>query len=284
MTRQEQRGKAERFLAMHSGPELLVLANAWDVCSARLFELEGFRAIGTTSAGIAATLGYPDGQHMSLAETADVVNRITKRVRVPVSADIEAGYSEAVDGVAAAAKTVLDVGAVGVNLEDSTGNATKPLCDLSQQVEKIAAVREMAESAGIHLVINARTDVFLFPVGDPGSRLARTIERGSAYRQAGADCVFVPDMGDLDVETMRHLVKEIEAPLNIIAGATTPPLSELEGMGVARVSFGPRPMRVALALVRKIARELRDSGTYTALSGESLSYAEVNGMFDDRVE
>jgi 2-methylisocitrate lyase-like PEP mutase family enzyme len=282
MTRDEQQRKAEEFLALHTAPELLVLANAWDVCSARLFEFEGFKAVGTTSAGVAATLGYPDGQRISLAEAVEVVRRIVAQVRVPVSADIEAGYSESVEGVVGSAKAVLEVGAVGINLEDSTGDPARPLYDVAQQTEKLAAIREMSDSAGVHLVINARTDGYLLPSDDPARRFHDTVERANAYRRAGADCIFVPDMGDLDKDTMASLVKEIDAPVNVIAGATTPPLEELEAIGIARVSFGPRPMRAALALVRKIARELRDTGTYAAMTAETLSYAEINEMFADR--
>lgn len=282
MTMDEQQRKAETFLALHTAPQLLVLANAWDVCSARLFEIEGFKAIGTTSAGVSATLGYPDGQRMSLDEAVDVVRRIVAHVRVPVSADIEAGYSDSVEGVVRSAQKVLEAGAVGVNLEDGTGHPAQPLYDVAAQTEKLAAIRQMADSAGIHLVINARTDVYLLPSHKPAARLRDAVKRANAYKQAGADCIFVPDMGDLNQETMVRLIKEIEAPVNVIAGATMPPLGELEAIGIARVSFGPRPMRAALALVRKIARELLDRGTYTTMTTETLSYTDINHMFADR--
>ena len=138
----------------------------------------------------------------------------------------------------------------------------------------------MAVSEEIHLVVNARTDVYLVPDGEPTERLHRAVERGNAYRQAGADCVFVPDVGDLDKESVAYLVNEIAAPLNIIAGDHAEPLAELEKIGISRVSLGPRPMRAALAFLRKIARELMDQGTYTLMTADALSYSEVNLWFE----
>lgn len=283
MTRDEQRRKAEAFLALHDKPAIFVLANAWDVSSAKIFEIEGFKAIGTTSAGIAATLGYPDGQRMSLGETTDVVRRIVEHVDLPVSADIEAGYADSIEGIVESVRRILNVGAVGINLEDGTGDPSQPLYDVSFQVDKIRAIREMTVSENIHLVVNARTDVYLVSGGDPERRYQHAVERGNAYREAGADCVFVPDVGDLDKETIARLVKEIDAPVNIIAGAHTPPLAELGEIGVSRVSLGPRPMRAVLAFIRKIAQELQNSGTYTLMTADALSYAEVNSWFEKDV-
>ena len=280
MTKDEQRRKAGLFRVLHESPPLLILPNAWDVVSARIYELEGFKAIGTTSAGIAATLGYPDGQRVTLEQMTDVVRRIANRVDVPVSADIEAGYATSIDGVVNATKTVLAAGAVGINLQDSTEEPSDPLFDVGTQVEKIKAIRDMAASEEIPLVVNARTDVYIVSKEAPGQRLDHAIERANAYREAGADCIFVPDFGDLDGKAIATLVKEIHAPLNIIAGERTPPLPELEQMGVARVSFGPRPMRAALALIRRIAREWKTTGTYTRMLTDSLSYAEVNQMLE----
>jgi 2-methylisocitrate lyase-like PEP mutase family enzyme len=282
MTTQDQRWKADEFLALHHAPQLLILPNAWDVVSARLYELEGFKAIATTSAGISSTLGYPDGQRISLEEAIAAIRRIGEHVSVPVSADLEAGYAAAPEGVARSAEAALNAGVVGINLEDGTGDSTAPLFDEAPQTEKIRAVREMASAAGIHLVINARTDVYLVADGTPAEQLRGAIRRGNAYRLAGADCVFVPDMGTLDKKKIAHLVKEIDAPINVVVGERTPALPELEEIGVARVTFGPRPMRATLALIRRMAREWIETGTYTAMTADTLSYAEVNAMFEPR--
>lgn len=267
--------KAEGFLALHHGPTVLILANAWDVASAKIFELEGFKAVGTTSAGIAATLGYADGQKMSLAENMDVVQRIASSTSLPVSADIESGYATSIEGVAKAAQAALEAGAVGLNLEDGTGDPATPLFDKALQQDKIKTIREMTVAKGIHLVINARTDVYLLQEQSP-RRLRCAIDRGNAYKEAGADCIFVPDMGALDKAAIGTLVEEIDAPINIIAGATTPPIPELQEMGVSRVSLGPRPMRAVLSVLRRIAKELMTTGTYKLMMDSSISYADVN--------
>lgn len=280
MITQNQRRKADDFLALHHGPRLLILPNAWDVASARLYELEGFKAVATTSAGISSTLGHPDGQRISLGEMVEVVRRIADHVSVPVTADLEAGYAVDPGGVARSAEAALNAGVVGINLEDGTGDPVDPLLDEELQGERIGAVREMAASAGIRLVINARTDVYLVGDGTPAEQVRHAIRRGNAYRRAGADSVFVPDMGTLDKQTIALLVKEIDAPINVVAGDRMPSLPELEEIGVARVTFGPRPMRATLALVRRMAREWLETGTYSAMTADTLSYAEVNAMFD----
>jgi len=273
-----QKQKADDFLALHHAPTILILPNAWDVASGKIFELEGFKAIGTTSAGISSTLGYADGQHMSLAENMEVVQRIVNHTTLPVSADIESGYATSIEGVVKAAQAALNIGAVGLNLEDSTGDPTTPFFDKTLQQDKIRAIREMSIAQGIHLVINARTDVIMLQDESP-QNLRDAIDRGNAYREAGADCIFVPDVGNLDKKTIPILVKEIDAPINIIAGATTPSIPELREMGVARVSVGPRPMRAVLSLLRKIAKELMTTGTYKLMSESSVTYSDVNQWF-----
>jgi 2-methylisocitrate lyase-like PEP mutase family enzyme len=278
MSINEQKRKADEFLALHRSPPILILPNAWDVVSTKIFELEGFNAIGTTSAGIAATLGYADGEQMSLAENMEVVQRIAHSTDLPVSADIEAGYAVTVEGVVESAKAVLDVGAVGLNLEDCTGDPDTPLFEISLQQEKIKAIREMSAAVGIHVVINARTDVYLIEDEQP-DRLRDTIHRGNAYVEAGADCIFVPDFGNLSKKEMAVLVKEISAPINVIAGPTIPPIFELQDIGVSRVSVGPRPMRALLSLLREIARELINTGSYNLMSKSSITYSEVNQWF-----
>src|SRR6266498_1659603 len=273
-----QKALAEQFLALHWRGRPFVLANSWDVVMAALFAREGFQAIGTSSYATAATLGLRDGRTIALQDTVDLVTRLAQRIQLPVSADIENGYAETIEGVVQSARAVLAAGAVGMNLEDSTGNLERPFYDLTFQCEKIAAIRAMADEAKFHPVINARTDIFLLPNDNPGWQLRETIERGRAYADAGADCVFVPDMGDLDVATMRQLVDEIGAPINIIAGASTPPMTTLAEIGIARVSLGPRMMRTALGLFREIAREILDRGTFTKISAGALSYEETNRL------
>ncbi len=281
MSVHELAARAEAFRRLHHGEEVLLLPNVWDVVSAKLYEEEGFPAVGTTSAGIASTLGYPDGQRISIEETAAIVRRIAARVDIPVSADIEAGYADSPEQVALAARAVLEAGAAGINLEDSLSGCGidhyTTLFDVSSQHAKIAAIRAMAEAEGVPLVINARTDVFL--VKTVGDRVGCAIERGNAYLAAGADCVFVPDMGNLSEEELVRLVEGLGGPLNVIAGERTPSIGRLKEIGVARLSFGPRPMRTALWELQRMAREWLAEGTYEQMLRGELGYADVNGWF-----
>jgi 2-methylisocitrate lyase-like PEP mutase family enzyme len=271
-----QQERAAAFREMHAGPKILILPNAWDVARARVLEVAGFGAIGTTSAGIAASLGYPDGERVPFDEMLRAVWRITEAVMIPVTADIETGYGVNEGAVAETVRSLIHAGAVGINLEDGTDNARSPLTDLTFHAAKVRAARQAAESAGVPVVINARTDGYLLEVGEPVLRLRETISRAKAYLEAGADCIFVPGLGDADV--IATLVREIAAPINILAGRGVPTIPELAELGVARVSVGSGLMRAALALVRSAAEELLSAGTYTSFTERALSYAELNEM------
>ena len=165
---------------MHVGPTILVLPNTWDVASARIFEKAGFPALATTSAGIANSLGYPDGQRVPLDEMLHVVERIAEAVHVPVTADMEAGYGITDHAIAKTVAGVISAGAIGINLEDGTTDPETALCDPDVHIRKIGIARQVAQSTGIPLVINAQTDSFLLQVGDPQSRMRETILRGNA--------------------------------------------------------------------------------------------------------
>lgn len=272
-----QKTKAEIFRDLHHAPPILVLPNAWDAASAKLFELAGFKAIGTTSAGIAHSLGYVEPQRISREEMLQSVRRITKSVQLPVSADMEAGYALTPEGVADTVTGVIAAGAVGINLEDSPGDSGYPLIDPALHVDKIRAARAAADASGMPFVINARTDVYLFAVGEPSTRFDNAVRRANAYREAGADCLFVP--GVADPETIARLVREIHGPINILANPGVPSTPELERLGVARVSLGSGPMRATMGLIRRIAKELMASGTYKAFTEDTIPYGEANKLF-----
>jgi 2-methylisocitrate lyase-like PEP mutase family enzyme len=270
MSAKSQEAKTDAFRALHQG-KILVLPNAWDVASARVVQQAGFSAIATTSAGIAFTLGYPDGQRISREEMLAVVGRIARAVKVPVTADVEAGYGDRPEDAARTARDVLAAGAIGMNLEDSTRDPLRPLLELSLQVERVKAVREEP------IVLNARTDVYLLEVGASDKRYDETLRRLAAFRDAGADCVFAP--GLRDAATIGRLVKDLQCPVNILAGPGFPPVPELQKLGVARVSVGSGAMRATLGLLRRIAEELRSAGTYATLDG-AIPFADVNGMME----
>jgi 2-methylisocitrate lyase-like PEP mutase family enzyme len=271
----EQKLKAINLRQMHRGPKSLLLANVWDVASARIVEEAGFPAIATTSAGIAFSLGYPDGQRISREEMLARVGRIARAVKLPVTADVEAGYGNRPEDAAQTALGVIEAGAVGMNLEDGTGDRQNPVVELSLQLDKIRAIREAALNTGILLVLNARTDVYLDQVGPPDARYFETVSRVRAYRDAGADCVFVPGLRDTQV--IAQLVRDVQCPVNILAGPGSPSIPELEKLGVARVSLGSGPMRATLGMLRHLADELKTSGTYSAMDG-APSHAQVNAL------
>ena len=272
----DQSEKANLFHRLHKGPKLLMIANAWDVVSARLYEDEGFAAIGTTSAGIAAVRGYPDQQRISAAEMIEAIEPMAAALNIPLSADMEAGYSDSPTEVGQCVTQIIAAGAVGINLEDGTGEDNNPLIATDLHCAKIRTAREAAERCGIDLFINARVDVLLVP--ERTHDISGVVERAEAYIDAGANGIFVPDMGTLKPAAMADMASRIKAPLNLIAGPATPPVSELETLGIARLSFGPRPMRVALQSLRDMAREWKSTGTYSKMLGPSLSYDEVNKL------
>jgi 2-methylisocitrate lyase-like PEP mutase family enzyme len=273
----QEQAKAASFRVLHSGREILLLPNVWDVASARLIEESGFKAAATSSAGIAFSLGYPDGQRISREEMLAVIARIAKAVRVPVTADVEAGYGKTPEDAGRTARAVAEAGAVGMNLEDAIGDSPSVLVELPLQLEKIRAVREMASRLRIPLVLNARTDMYLLQIGDPAERYDETVRRLSAFREAGADCVFAP--GLRDAPTIGRLVADLKCPVNILAGPGSPSVPELSKLGVARVSLGSATMRATVGCLRRIAQELRATGTYSNLA-DAPTHAEMNRMME----
>lgn len=272
--------KAEELRKLHGGPRVLVLPNAWDVASARVLEELGYPAIATTSAGVAFALGYPDGQRVSRDEMLEVVERIARAVRVPVTADMEAGYGTTLADMEETAKAIVAAGAVGLNLEDVIGETESSQVNTELQAEKIRTIRQVSASRGVSLVIDARTDIYLMPIGPEAMRFERTVERLRAYRAAGADCVFAP--GVKERELIEKLVKAVAAPLNILVTPGCPSIPELQKMGVARASIGSGVMRSTLGLVRRIGKELQSAGTYSALFDGAIPFAEINGLMARR--
>lgn len=272
MVSRDQKEKAETFLRFHHGKDMLVLLNTWDIGSSRLVEACGYKAIATTSMGVAASLGYPDCQVIQLSEMIDVITGIVKGVHAPVTVDIEAGYGRTLEKILDSVTKIIATGIVGINIEDSI-DLNPVLVDEMEFCERLSAIRALSESLGFHLVINARTDSFYTSSGSLHDKLSESIRRGNKYREAGADCIFVQPVWEK--ETIATLVKEINAPVNILAnpaiGAGVPPsVRELQDLGVARLSLGSSMMKATLALIKKVADELSQNGTYSKLL-ESLT-------------
>lgn len=269
----DQSAKATKLRALHHGPSMLVLPNAWDCASARVFEDAGFPAVATTSAGVAFALGYPDGQRIRAEEMLNTVKRIAACVDVPLTADMESGY----DDPAITAGAAVEAGAVGLNVEDLNGRIQNELADVEAQVRKIRTIRRVGDEMGVPLVINARTDVYLAQIGEPGRRFDLALERLRAYIEAGADCVFVP--GIHDELLIRELVDALRFPLNILLGPTTPPLARLQEIGVARVSTGSGIARATIGLTQRIARKIKEGESLASLFDGAISYVDANALF-----
>ena len=266
--------KAARLRELHRGTKILILLNVWDVASARLIESMGLPAVATSSAAVANSLGYADGERISRSEMLAVVRRISAAVKVPVTADMEGGYCNLPEGMAETAHELLEAGAVGLNLEDS--HQERKLVDVSLQQEKLRALKEAGRTEGVDLVLNARTDPYLLKDAGDTWRIEETVCRARAYRDAGADCIFVPGLSD--AETIRRLLEESPGPLNLLAGKGGLPVPELERLGVARLSLGSGPARAALAAFRRIAREVLDQGTYHSMTEDTLTYDETQRL------
>lgn len=262
-----QKEKAELFLRLHHDKEVLVILNSWDPGSSKLIEASGFKAIGTTSMGVSASLGYPDCEAISFIEMLQAIRRIAEKITLPLTVDIEGGFGNNTIDIVNNIKMVIETGVVGINIEDSV-KRNPELLDIAEFSERISAIRELSDSLGIHLVINARTDAFLTSSGAPEHRLAESIKRGKRYIEAGADCIFVPSVSD--VKSISALVSEIAAPVNILANPTSgvslpPSIKDLEALGVARVSMGASLMKTTLLLIKRVADETIQKGSYDNL-------------------
>ena len=263
---------ASRFRGLHERG-LLILANAWDTGSARLIESLGAKAVATTSAGVAWSHGYADGNVLPVHLLAATVAEITRVVAVPVSADVEAGYSDDPATAAEAVAAVLDAGAVGINIED--GNDAPELLCAKIERSKNAGVR-----AGVDLFVNARTDVYLKELVDAERRLEETLTRAERYRAAGADGIFVP--GVTDADAIRTIAASVNLPLNVLARPGLPPASELEALGVRRLSAGSWVAAVALGKVQSIVTDFLRNGGSEIFGRDAIPYATVNALLAER--
>jgi 2-methylisocitrate lyase-like PEP mutase family enzyme len=261
---------SETFRKLHSGPGLLVLANAWDAGTARLIESLGASAIATTSAGVAWSRGYPDGDALPVEQLIAVAHDIARVIRVPLTVDIEGGYSDEPSAVAEVVTRVLDAGAVGINIEDGTGSP-ELLC------RKIEAARKAATRSGIELFINARTDVFLRRIATGDATIDEAGRRTAQYRAAGCDGIFVPGAaGHRDIEAIARAVAPL--PLNVMLVSGLAPIHELARLGVRRLSAGAAIAKAALGRVSRLATALF-AGAMDDMSAETVDYAATNRLF-----
>ena len=267
---------AEKFHALHHKDEMLVLPNAWDSASAKIFEESGFQAIATTSSGISWSCGYKDGEHIPPDLMIEVISRIAHSVKVPVTADIEAGYyGDDIDKYSKFISNVIEAGAVGINLEDGDSK-TRRLVDINLQIKKLKSVKEISKQKGVNLFLNARTDAIELAKGDLKTKIQVCIERANEFEEAGADGIFIPFIKE--IETVAELKKAIKLPLNILINDLLN-IAELRKLKVNRVSVGGKPMLASLNILRVIARELKNENDWHSLFVKDPNYPQVNNWF-----
>ena len=246
----DQIARAERFEALHHAEKPLELFNIWDAGSASTVAASGAAAIATGSWSVAAALGYPDGEQLPLEALLKTAESIVKATELPVSVDFEGSYAEAPQEVADNVTRLLETGAIGINFEDQIVG-TEDLYSVTNQADRIQAARKAADSFGVPLFINARTDLFLKagPNGDHGAILNAAIERAQAYADAGASGFFAPMLADPDL--IASLCDAASLPVNIMKMPNVPSTEELGSLGVARVSHGPGPYRMMTSWLKK---------------------------------
>jgi len=267
--------KAEVFRKLHNGKDILVLPNAWDVPSARVFENEGFPAVATSSAGMLVSLGYPDGEEIPPKEFDAAIRRIARVLSVPLSADVVGGFGDTPEGVARSVRAVVRAGAVGINIEDFV-HSTKKLLPVGKQKAKLMELVRLREELKVPFVINARTDALRYAPGNDDEKMEEAIRRAEAYRDLGADCVY--PMGLIDATSISRFVLALDFPTNVMVRKGLPTVPELKCLGVARVSFGPTASYAAMGLLRRASREVREEGTFDSLIEGAITFDELNSL------
>jgi len=276
VNRSQQASIAKSFLARHRAPPILLLPNVWDALSARLFVEAGFDALATTSGGVAWALGYPDGEAVPWAEVVAATARIVRTARVPVTADIEAGYGATPAEVSGHVAEIIQTGVVGINLEDGLHG---PIRNIEDALARLRSAREAARKEGVPIVLNARCDIYHLQHGEEKTRFGATVERCKAYLAAGADCVY--PFGLRDPATIAELVRAVAGPVNITGRPGMPDASALERLGVARVTIASAPTLVAMSAIRKLASEFRATGSFEILTA-SIRHPDAQQLFSTK--
>jgi 2-methylisocitrate lyase-like PEP mutase family enzyme len=266
--------KSRRLRELVRAPEILVMPGAYDVLSALLFEQMGFKAIQGTSGGIAAALGYADGEVMSRDRFIEISGSFAGAVSVPFNADGERGYGDE-NGVRETVRALVLRGVAGMNLEDGAAKGKGGLVEISEQLRKIKAVMETKRELGSEFFLNARVDAFhVFP-DDSKKALDEAIRRGNAYAEAGGDCIFYLFLHSAEI--IGRIAKEVKAPMSILAGPQSPSVSQLQDLGVARVSYGSGFLKAALTGTKQLAQEIFEKGTCDLLK-QGVQTPEIGAL------
>ncbi len=261
---------ATTFRKLHQNTTPLRLPNAWDAGSARLFESLGARAVATTSAGVAWALGYGDGRLLAVSELMSLASRMTRVIKVPLSFDIENGYSDEPRVVAGHALRLAELGIAGINIEDGRDEP-------ALLASKIEAIREAATKANVGLFVNARCDVFLAGLVEKSKLLDQTVTRGKLYARAGADGFFVP--GIVQADHIEAVASATALPLNAMAWPGLAAAAELGRLGVRRLSAGSAISQVLWGRAEELAREFLETGDSNPLSQAAMPYSRLQTLF-----
>jgi 2-methylisocitrate lyase-like PEP mutase family enzyme len=270
--------KSRKLRNLVRAPEILVMPGAYDVLSALLFQQLGFEAIQCTSGGIAAALGYPDGEVISRDLFIQVTASFAAAVSVPVNADGEKGYGDE-EGVKETVRSLVAACVAGMNLEDSVAKGGSGLVELSQQLRKIKSVMDTKRELGSEFFLNARVDSFHVITDDPKRALDEAIRRGNSYAEAGGDCIFYLNLHSAAI--IGTVAREVKAPISILAGPQSPSVSELQDLGVARVSYGSGFMKAAISGAKRLAQEILEKGTCSMLK-DGMQTPEINALVTKR--
>lgn len=273
----KQQHLAKVFQTMHKDNNFFILPNIWNVGSAVVFENQGYKAVATSSAGVAYALGYPDGEELTIDDLVFIVSKITSRINIPLSVDFERGYSENLNEIEENAKRLLEAGVVGFNIED--GKSDGSLDHINVMAAKVKTLSDLREKVSIDFVINARTCAYWLDVGDEATKLGIAIERGNAYREAGADCIFIP--GLMNEDTVKALVDGINAPINIILNPMYNDIYNLEKLGVRRLSLGSGPVRTTYEYLIEMAEEIKVND-FSKILSSNFSYGKANDYFNNK--
>lgn len=275
-----QKEKAQQLHQLHYTNKLLILPNVWDVLSAKLLEKNGYPAIATASASIAYTNGYLDGENIPFENLLAILSKIANSVSIPVSADIESGYTDDNIQLQENIKRLINSGIVGINIEDTHSNS-KTLFSIESQCERIRLVRKVADELDIPLFINARTDILLYKekFPDVDSQLKELIKRGLAYKEAGADCFFPIALRQKD--SMVELVNQLKMPINILTLPGIPELKILKEIGVARVSLGPSFLKIAIKAMKSLALELENYEGLSSITDNEITSDYLNNLINN---
>lgn len=268
-----QISQAKYFHDLHTNGKLLVLPNVWDVIGALLMEDVGFVAIGTSSAAMAFSNGYTDGEQMPFLSLLQQTKRISNKVRVPVTVDLESGYADSLELLEKNVKALLLTGIVGLNIED-TNSKNHALTPIIYQVNKIKTIRSVANALGIDVFINARIDVYLSTTSlTEAEKYKMTVNRANTYLEAGANGIF--PIGMKDTKTIEQLVREIPAPINVLVLPGVPNLQILENIGVARASVGAGFLKRSLGIMREFAKAIIEHKDVFSNENDDLKMEEI---------